>query len=69
MRVAMVDVGPVYVRVGQGLVGMLMVVPSCQIRFCVRVPMVFVMFVRVGMGDGFMLVQVPVHLAVEQEHP
>jgi hypothetical protein len=65
----MVDVGPVYVRVGYRLVGMLMVVPSCEIRFFVRVPVVFVMFVRMGMGNGLMLVQVPVNFAVEQEHP
>jgi hypothetical protein len=39
------------------------------LRLLVFVPVMLVMDVRMSMRDGFMTVPVPVHFAVEKEHP
>ena len=67
MDMPMMNVRPVHVGVLYRVVRVEMVVLPGRFPV-VRVLVVLVVFVLVGMGEAFVLVEVPVHFAVEEEH-
>jgi hypothetical protein len=62
------NVGPVYVCVGNWLVHMEMGMLLLALTFFVLMDMVFVMYMGMGMSDCFMPVDVPMDFPIEEKH-
>lgn len=62
------DVGPVQVSMCYRFVGVGMIVFANQFPIPVRVPVVLVVLVRMGMGELFVPVQMPMPFTIKKEH-
>lgn len=69
MHVPMMNIRPMHVSMGYWLMHMVMVVSTTVFSFVVLMVMMFIMFMRMSMRNRIMMVNVLMHLPIEEEHP